>query len=82
MSERPSPIHLECPFVDTCNAAIDSQQQFDAYCNEMIINPKDPNFLVCPAYQKLQKSPRMWKARMQGKMDDSGYSSSRTRGGR
>lgn len=82
MSDKLNPEHLECPFISTCNAVIQSQQQFDAYCNEMILNPKDPNYLRCPAYQKLQSSPRMWKARIQGSIDDAGYSSSRGKGGK
>jgi len=79
MSERLNPEHLECPFVDTCTAQV-TQQQYESYCNELIVNPKDPNYYMCPAYQKLQSSPRVWKARFQGSIDDKGYGSSRSRG--
>lgn len=78
-SERKPPESYECPFTDTCTAPV-TQGQYESYCSELSLIPKDPNYMVCPAYQRLLTCPRMWRQRIQGKREDAAFSSSRTRG--
>jgi len=80
MGERATPERLECPFIDLCTAQV-TQQQYETYCNELMLNPHQPNYQVCQSYQRLMNSPRVWKARFEGSLDDQGYGSSRSRGG-
>jgi hypothetical protein len=80
MGERISPERLECPFTDICPTPV-TQQQYEEYCMELMTMPHQPNYLVCQSYQRLMNSPRVWKKRMEGSLDDMGYGSSRTRGG-
>lgn len=81
MSERPPNEirRIECPFIESCTAQV-TQQQYEAYCNEVATTPHQPNHQVCPTYQKLMNSPRMWRTREQGSIDDMGQGQSRTRG--
>jgi hypothetical protein len=80
VGERVAPERLECPFIDLCSAQV-TQQQYESYCMELMTTPHQPNYLVCQSYQRLMNSPRVWKKRMEGSLDDTGYGSTRTRGG-
>jgi hypothetical protein len=76
--ERQAPERLECPYIDTCTAPV-TQQQYEAYCKELALTPHQPNYLACPAYQKLEVSPRAWKRRMETGLDNDSAGAARRR---